>query len=115
MRVRLFGKAPVSAPNCSKPTVASITPGPTAYGGRVVGAIALTGKPYSAKLALSDEQLGELRHKHGGLENWWRERYGFGFEALTHSEARYLARTADADTIRNRVAAAGQGQDGGDR
>ena len=69
----------------------------------------------SAKLALSDEQLGELRHKHGGLENWWRERYGFGFEALTQSEARYLARTADADTIRNRVAAAGQGQDGGDR
>jgi adenine/guanine phosphoribosyltransferase-like PRPP-binding protein len=84
-------------------------------GGHVVCAVALTGKPYSARLALSDEQLGELRDKHGGLENWWRGRFGFGFEALTQSEARYLARTADADTIRDRVAEAGQGQDGGDR
>jgi adenine/guanine phosphoribosyltransferase-like PRPP-binding protein len=83
-------------------------------GGNVVGVVALTGKPYSAKLALSDEQLGELRDKHGGLEDWWRKRFGFGFDALTQSEARYLARTADVDTIRNRVAEAGQGQDGGD-
>ena len=84
-------------------------------GGHVIGSVALTGKPYSAKLALSDQQLGELRDRHGGLEDWWRERFGFGFEALTQSEARYLARTADADTIRNRIAEAGQGQDGGDR
>lgn len=83
--------------------------------GHVVGAVALTGKPYSAKLALSDQQLGELRDKHGGLEDWWRKRFGFGFEALTQSEARYLARTEDADTIRNRVAEAGQGQNGSNR
>jgi hypothetical protein len=74
-----------------------------------------TGKPQSAKLVLSDEQLGELRDKHAGLENWWRERFGFGFGALTQSEARYLARTGGADTIRNRIAEARQGQDGGDR
>lgn len=84
-------------------------------GGHVIGAVALTGKPYSAKLALTDQQLGELRDRHGGLEDWWRKRFGFGFEALTQSEARYLARTADADTIRNRVAEAGQSRDGGDR
>jgi hypothetical protein len=81
----------------------------------IVAAVALNGKPYSAKLALSDQQLGELRDKHGGLEDWWRKRFGFGFEALTQSEARYLARTEDADTIRNRVAEAGQGQDGSNR
>jgi hypothetical protein len=86
-----------------------------ANGGRVVGAVALTGKPYSAKLALAEQQLAELRHKHGGLEDWWRGRFGFGFEALTQSEARYLARTADADSVRDRVVAAGQGEDGGDR
>ncbi len=84
-------------------------------GGHVIGAVALTGKPYSAKLALSDQQLRELRDKHVGLEDWWRERFGFGFEALTQSEARYLARTEDADTIRNRIAEAGQSQDGSDR
>jgi hypothetical protein len=84
-------------------------------GGNVIGCVALTGKPYSAKLALSDQQLGELREKHVELEEWWRNRFGFGFEALTQSEARYLALTADADTVRNRIAAAGQGQDRGDR
>ncbi len=52
-------------------------------GGRVIGAVALTGKPYSAKLAIADEQLREVRDRHGELENWWRERFGFGFEALT--------------------------------
>jgi hypothetical protein len=45
----------------------------------------------------------------------WRKRCGFGFETITQSEACYLARTADADTVRNRIAAAGQGQDLGDR
>ncbi len=39
-----------------------------------------------------------------GLEDWWRNR--FGFENLTESEVRYLVRTENADTIRNRIAAA---------
>ena len=50
--------------------------------------------------------LAELRAKHGQLEDWWRERFGFGFEALTASEARYLSHTTDADTIRDRIVAA---------
>jgi len=80
-----------------------------AAGGKVVAAIALTGKPYSARLALTRERLDELRNKLGdALENWWRERFGHAFDALTESEARYLARTADADAVRNRIAAAEQ-------
>lgn len=55
-----------------------------------------------------------MREKHGELEDWWREHFGVGFDALTQSEARYLARTANADTVRSRVAEAGQGQDGSD-
>ena len=38
----------------------------------------------------------------------WRKRFGFGFDCLTESEARYLLRAEDADTIRNRLAAAAQ-------
>ena len=76
-------------------------------GGRVVGAIGLTGKPYSAKLNPTKEQLHELRRKHGpDFENWWRECFGHAFDCLTQSEARYLARSPDADTIRDRLAAA---------
>jgi hypothetical protein len=77
-------------------------------GGKVIGAVSLTGKAYSAKLAPTDFQICELREKHGELEDWWRKRFGFGFDALTQSEARYLARTADADTVRDRIAAAEQ-------
>lgn len=79
-----------------------------ARGGRVVGAMALTGKSYSSRLALMAETLNALRAKHGDLESWWRERFGFGFESLTESEARYLLRAEDADTIRNRLATAEQ-------
>ena len=76
-------------------------------GGKVVGAIALTGKPYSAKLNPSQEQLHELRQKHGSdFEKWWKAHFGHAFDCLTQSEARYLARSPDVDTIRNRLAAA---------
>ena len=76
-------------------------------GGKVLAAVSLTGKPHSAKLALSPERLQELRVKHGTeLENWWVGRFAHAFDALTESEARYLARTETADTIRNRIAEA---------
>ena len=76
-------------------------------GGSVVGAVALTGKPYSAKLNPSKEQLNELRHKHRReFEEWWQGNFGHTFNCLTQSEARYLARSPDVDAIRNRLAAA---------
>lgn len=78
-------------------------------GGIVVGATVLTGKPYSAKLALDKNTLQELRDKHGKeLEQWWREKFGHAFDCLTQSEARYLLKTADADTVRNRIIEAEQ-------
>ena len=74
-------------------------------GGRVLAAVTLTGKPHSAKLALSQERLHKLRSKHGTeLEQWWVGRFAHAFDALTESEARYLARTQAADTIRDRIA-----------
>jgi len=75
-------------------------------GGKVMAAVTLTGKPHSARLALRDEQLKELRDKHGSLESWWENKFGHSFDSLTQSEARYLAKTKDADTIRNRIAEA---------
>ncbi|MDR2876239.1 MAG: phosphoribosyltransferase [Methylobacillus sp.] len=80
------------------------------HGGNVVLATVLTGKDYSAKLALAAETLAGLRAKHGDdLENWWRQTYGYGFELLTESEARYLIRTENADKVRAEIAAAVQG------
>jgi hypothetical protein len=76
-------------------------------GGHVPGATVLTGKPYSARPALTGETLNDLRSKHGKkIENRWFQRFGFGFECLTESEARYLLRTPDTDRIRNKIAAA---------
>ena len=77
-------------------------------GGLVRGAVTLTGRPYSAKLALQPGTLDGLRAKHGReIETWWRDRIGYGFECLTESEARYLVRAEDADTIRAKLSAAG--------
>ena len=50
-------------------------------GANVVAAATLTGKAYSAKLALSKDTLTHLRAKHGReLENWWTEVFGYDFE-----------------------------------
>lgn len=73
-------------------------------GGRVVGYTALTGRSDSSVLGLNQTTLSALRKKHGTLENWWQQQFGFGFDRLTESEARYLLRAEDADTIRNRLA-----------
>jgi hypoxanthine-guanine phosphoribosyltransferase len=76
-------------------------------GGRVLGATVLTGKAYSAKLKLEAVTLEQLRSKHGQeLEDWWHAAFGFGFDGLTESEARYLLRADHAHTITERVAAA---------
>ncbi|MCF7996842.1 MAG: phosphoribosyltransferase [Chromatiaceae bacterium] len=73
-------------------------------GGVVIGATVLTGKPFSAVLSPTQEQLTALRAKHGQtLEIWWHERFGYGFDSLTQSEARYLERSPDADIIRSRL------------
>ena len=79
------------------------------HGGLVLAAVVLTGKPHLVKLRLSVERLNELRSTHGAeLEQWWQERFGHAVDALTESEARYLVRTPDLATIRNRIAAAEQ-------
>lgn len=88
-------------------TLANLVGFISSRGAEAIGATVLTGKPYSAKLAPDEQAIEALRHKHGQLlENWWRESFGFGFDSLTRSEARYLEKSADADTIRNRIAAA---------
>lgn len=80
------------------------------HGGKVIGTSALTGKRYSAKIALAAETLDKLRNHFEGtdLENWWNEQHGYGFDRLTESEANYLLRAADADKIRDRILAARQ-------
>lgn len=75
-------------------------------GGRVAGFTSLAGKSVSGRLALRPETLAELRKVHGqGLENWWRQVFGFDFEQLTESEARYLIARTDAGRVRAEIAA----------
>ncbi|MEG0052210.1 MAG: phosphoribosyltransferase, partial [Comamonas sp.] len=77
-------------------------------GGTVAGVIALTGKQYSAKIQPSAESLASLRQKHGDLENEFHAATGYGFDALTESEARYLARYEPADRLRDRISEEGR-------
>ena len=77
-------------------------------GAQAVAATVLTGKPYSANLAPDEALIRALRVKHGrDLEDWWREKFGFGFDCLTRSEARYLEKSPDARAIRDRIVTAG--------
>jgi len=76
-------------------------------GGHALGAVTLTGKAYSADLRLEQNTLKALREKHGEkLEEWWIAAFGYGFERLTESEARYLTRSDDADAASARIVAA---------
>jgi len=74
-------------------------------GGFVIGAVVMAGKDFSARLKLQQSTLTELRKKHGTLESEWLAVFGYGFELLTESEARYLIRTENADRIRAAILA----------
>jgi len=81
-------------------------------GGRVIACTTLTGKPYSTKLTPSDATLRSPRAKHGSeLESWWKITFGYGFDLLSESEARYLERADSAELIRDRLLAARQAGD----
>lgn len=76
-------------------------------GGRVAGAVALTGKQYSAKLSPSPELLSQVRDRYQSVEAQFRAATGYGFDALTESEARYLAKHDNAQLVRDRITEAG--------
>ncbi|MEN4919452.1 LPD38 domain-containing protein [Achromobacter spanius] len=82
-------------------------------GGRVVGSFALTGKLYSATLRLSPETLSELRARYGDVEQAFREATGRGFDSLTESEGRYLAKHDAPDAVRGRILAERHARIGG--
>lgn len=87
-------------------TLANLRGHVLAAGGRVPGITSLTGKAVSAILALRPATLAELRQTHDNdLENWWRQVFGFGFEHLTESEARYLIPRSDANRVRKEILA----------
>ena len=93
-------------------TLANLRGHVLAGGGRVVGAITLTGKLSSAKLMLSSATLADRRRKHGPeLERWWEDRFGHAFDCLTESEGRYLARAEDAQRVRDQVVEAERRRD----
>ncbi|MEY3895197.1 MAG: hypothetical protein RLZZ214_716, partial [Verrucomicrobiota bacterium] len=75
----------------------------TRNGGEVVGAVALTGKQYSATLRLSEPLLAQLRKRLGDLEDTFRTATGHGFERLTESEARTLVSYGPLERVRARI------------
>lgn len=83
------------------------------HGGEAVGAVCLTGRADSSKLALTRNTLEGLKRKHGPeLESWWIKTCGYEFVCLTESEARYLVRVENADAVRARLAEARSERDG---
>ncbi len=78
----------------------------TRAGARVLGACVLTGKPYSAKLSLSETNFSVLDAKYGHtIDNLCRDLFGFSADCLTESEARWLAKAQSLDAIRIEILA----------
>lgn len=74
------------------------------FGINTLLATTLTGKNYSSVLAVMPETLTNLRDNYNELEPWWIDFFGYGFDCLTESEARYILNSKkDADFIRDRI------------
>jgi hypothetical protein len=76
------------------------------HGGKVLGATVLTGNVSAAVLQPPPDVLQELRARHGPLENWWEEHFGYRFDCFTAVEARFLAASADTGHVRSSIEAA---------
>jgi hypothetical protein len=75
-------------------------------GGQVAAATVLTGNSAAAELVPGQEIVLELRSKHGSIERWWEQYFGWGFDCLTAAEAGFLASWPNPDAIRERIEAA---------
>lgn len=85
-----------------------------ARGGKVVGATTLTASPRSHILKPTVGTLAALRGKFPDLEPWFKEHTGYGFDALTESEARQFLRYGSADRVRGVLAEGEQTRRGGE-
>lgn len=74
-----------------------------AQGGKLSAIVALTGKSYSSQLSLDEATLRRVRTKFGDLEDAFQQLTGHQFDALTESEARYLANFSPAEAVRRRI------------
>ncbi len=63
----------------------------------------MRGKGYSATLAPSPELLAQVRERYQTVETEFRAVTGYGFDGLTESEARYLAKHDSPESVRNRI------------
>lgn len=84
-------------------TFASLASHINQMGGSVVGAFALTGKNYSAKLKPDQGTLDKLYDKYGDIEDAFKQATGYGFSALTQSEARYLSNYKPSEHVRDKI------------
>ncbi|MFL6672076.1 MAG: hypothetical protein ACJ8LG_02155 [Massilia sp.] len=74
--------------------------------GRVLGATVLTGNSSAAALVPDPAILQELRDKHGSIQSWWEQHFGYGFDCLTAAEVGFLVNNSDSGYIRSRIEAA---------
>ena len=76
-------------------------------GGKVVAATVMTARELMVQLPVTPKILAAIEHKHGPLLNqFWREKFGYGIDKLTRFEAGHLRRAASFDQIRDRLATA---------
>ncbi len=76
------------------------------FGMKTIAATTLTGKNYSSVLAITTLTLDTLRKNYNELEYWWISFFGYGFDCLTESEARYIINSKKtAVEIRDRIIA----------
>lgn len=76
------------------------------HGGQVLAATVLTGNPSAAQLAPARTLIDDMGGKHGSIEQWWSETFGYGFDCLTAAEAGFLATNSDSAYVRDRLEAA---------
>lgn len=76
------------------------------HGGRVLGATVLTGNARASVLPPEPAILHELRDKHGAIEEWWKQFFGYGFDCFTAVEARFLVTNSDPAYVRTHIEAA---------
>lgn len=76
-------------------------------GGQVLGATVLAGKPAAATLVPGAAALEQARSKHGSIESWWQQYFGFGFDCLTAAEVGFLSGNEDSADLRARIEAFG--------
>ncbi|WP_156471637.1 LPD7 domain-containing protein, partial [Snodgrassella sp. CFCC 13594] len=73
-------------------------------GGQVMGSAVMTAHESALNIVIQSDRIEAIRQKHGdGMDNLFKQEFGYGVDRLTQGESGHIRKAASVDFVRDRI------------